>query len=71
MEEYGPKIIYIRGIHNTVADTVSGLEYNPMFNPTNEYTHAMLGVSLKEMSMQRSGKATMNAMLTCKLSVFQ
>jgi hypothetical protein len=27
LEEYGPKIVYIKGIHNTVADTISRLEY--------------------------------------------
>ncbi len=27
--EYRPKIIYIKGIHNTVADTVLQLEYDP------------------------------------------
>jgi hypothetical protein len=28
--EYGPKIVYIKGIHNTVADAVLRLEYDPM-----------------------------------------
>jgi hypothetical protein len=28
LEEYGPEIIYIKGIHNTVADAVSRLEYD-------------------------------------------
>jgi hypothetical protein len=34
LEEYGPKIVYITGIHNTVtvADTVSRLEYDPSVN---------------------------------------
>ncbi len=27
LEEYGPEIIYIKGIHNTVADAISWLEY--------------------------------------------
>jgi hypothetical protein len=27
LEEYGPKIIYIKGIHITIADTVLQLEY--------------------------------------------
>ncbi len=31
LEEYGPKI-YIKGIHNTVVDTVSWLEYDPSVN---------------------------------------
>ncbi len=32
LEEYGPKIVYIKGIHNTVADAVSRLEYDPSVN---------------------------------------
>ena len=27
LEEYGPEIVYIKGIHNTVADAISRLEY--------------------------------------------
>ncbi len=49
-----PKIMYIKGIHNTVADAVFQLEYNyPVLNPTNEYTCTMLGVSTKEESAHR------------------
>ena len=29
LEEYGPEIVYIKGIDNTVADAISRLEYNP------------------------------------------
>jgi hypothetical protein len=53
LEEYAPEIIYIKGIHNTVADAISQLEYDPRLNTTNEYTHTMLGVEPKELSMQR------------------
>ncbi len=53
MEEYAPKIIYIRGIHNTVADTILQLDYNPKLNIANEYTHAMLGVEPEELSTQQ------------------
>ncbi len=38
-EEYGPKIVYINGIHNTVADAVSWLEYDPSVNLTAESFH--------------------------------
>ena len=34
LEEYGPEIVHIPGIHNTVADAISHLEYDPMVNPT-------------------------------------
>jgi hypothetical protein len=39
LEEYGPKIVYIKGIHNTVADAVSRLEYDPSVNQTAESSH--------------------------------
>jgi hypothetical protein len=32
LEEYRPKIVYIKGIHNTVADAISRLEYDPSVN---------------------------------------
>jgi hypothetical protein len=38
-EEYVPKIVYIKGIHNTMADTVSQLEYAPSINQTAESFH--------------------------------
>ncbi len=44
LEEYAPDIVYIKGVHNTVADAISRLEYNPALNPTNEYTHATVRV---------------------------
>jgi hypothetical protein len=39
LEEYGPKIVCIKGIHNTVADAVSRLEYDPSVNQTAESFH--------------------------------
>jgi hypothetical protein len=41
LEEYGPKIVYIKGIHNTVADTVSRVEYDPSVNQTAESFYTM------------------------------
>ena len=41
LEEYGPEIVYIKGIHNTVADAVSRLEYDPSVNKTAESFHRM------------------------------
>jgi hypothetical protein len=32
LEEYGPKIVYIKGIHNTIADAISRFEYDPSVN---------------------------------------
>ena len=48
MEEYAPKIVYIKGIHNTVTDAISRLEYNPVQNLTNEYTHATVRIPTGE-----------------------
>jgi hypothetical protein len=52
LEEYAPKIVHVKGIHNTVADAILQLEYDPKLNKTNEYTHAMLGVEPEELSVQ-------------------
>ncbi len=41
LEEYGPEIVYIKGIHNTVADAVLQLEYDPSVNQTAESFHTM------------------------------
>ena len=30
LEEYGPTIVYIKGIHNTVAGSISWLDYRPI-----------------------------------------
>jgi hypothetical protein len=35
LEEYAPDIIYIKGIHNTVADAILQLECDPKLNTTN------------------------------------
>ncbi len=45
--------MYIKGTHNTVADAISRLEYNPKLNSTNEYNHAMQGVSTKDLAHQK------------------
>jgi hypothetical protein len=34
LEDYEPKIICIKGIHNNIADTISRLEYDPSINQT-------------------------------------
>jgi hypothetical protein len=47
LEEYAPEIIYIKGIHNTVTDAISRLDYDPKLNTTNEYNHATHVMSTK------------------------
>jgi hypothetical protein len=39
LEKYGPKIVYIKGIHNIVVDAISRLEYDPSVNRTAENYH--------------------------------
>jgi hypothetical protein len=34
LEENGPEIVYIKGIHNTIADAISRLEFDPSLNRT-------------------------------------
>ncbi len=41
LEEYGPKIVYFKGTHNTVADAISRLEYDPNVNQTAESYYMM------------------------------
>jgi hypothetical protein len=53
LEENVPEIIYIKGIHNTVANAILQLGYDPKLNITNKYTHAMLGVEPEELSTQQ------------------
>jgi hypothetical protein len=45
LEEYRPKIVYIKGIHNTMADTVLWLEYDPSVNQ----------IELKASTQRKSG----------------
>jgi hypothetical protein len=39
LEEYRPEIVYIKGIHNNIADAISRLEYDPSVNQTAEKYH--------------------------------
>ncbi len=50
LEEYGPKIVHIKGIHNSMADAVSGLEYDPSVNKSAESFHTM---KVRDNSSQR------------------
>ncbi len=53
LEEYAPKIIYIKGIHNTVAGAISWLDYDPKLNSTNEYNHATHVMSTNKEACQK------------------
>ena len=55
LEEYGPEIVYIKGIHNTIADAVSRLEYDPSVNKTAEDFHT---TKVRSRSRQRQCWAT-------------
>ncbi len=57
LEEYKPKIVYIKGIHNTVADAVLRLEYDPSVNTTAESFHKM---KVRSRSRQRQCWATVS-----------
>jgi hypothetical protein len=50
-EEYRPKIVYIIGIHNTVADAISQLKYDPGVNQTAESYHI---IEVKKRSSKQS-----------------
>ncbi len=45
--------LYIKGIHNTVADAILQLEYDPKLNKTNDYTHAVLGEEPVDLNAQQ------------------
>jgi hypothetical protein len=47
LEKFAPEIVYIKGSHNSVADAISRLYYNPKVNPTSEFTYSTFGVPAK------------------------
>ncbi len=57
LEEYGPEIVYIKGILNTVADAVLRLEYDPSVNKTAESFHT---TKVRSRSRQRQCWATVD-----------
>jgi hypothetical protein len=52
LEECGPNIVCIKGIHNTVADAISRLEYEPSVNQTPE-SYFMMKVNKSSKCIQR------------------
>jgi hypothetical protein len=64
-KEYGPKIVYIKGIHNTMADAVLRLEYDFSVNMTAESFHTM---KVRSRSHQRQCWA-MVSKNWCKLDI--
>ncbi len=65
LKEYGPKIIYIKDIHNTIADAVSWLEYDPNVNRTAESFHT---TKVRNNSSQRQCWMTVSKKW-CKLDI--
>jgi hypothetical protein len=65
LEEYAPEIVYIKGIHNTVADAMSWLEYNPVQNLTNEYTHSTVRIPMGEPTTNPSQWVTFSKHWCC------
>ncbi len=63
--EYRPKIVHIKGIHNTMADTVSRLEYDLRVNKTAESFHT---VKVRDNSSQRQCWMTVSKKW-CKLDI--
>jgi hypothetical protein len=47
LAEFAPEIVYIKGIHNTVTDVFSQLDYNPVVNPTSEFNYSTFGIPEK------------------------
>jgi hypothetical protein len=65
LEEHGPKIVYIKGIHNTMADAVLWLEYDPSINETAESFHT---TKVRNNSSQRQCWMTVSKKW-CKLDI--
>jgi hypothetical protein len=66
LEEYGPEIVYIKCIHNTVADAVLWLEYDPSVNRTAESFHTT--TVRNKVSHQRQCQMTVSKNW-CKLDI--
>ncbi len=68
LEEYGPKIVYIKGIHNTVADAILQLEYDPSVNQTAESFHT---TKVRNKQSHQRQNRMMVSKNWCKLDISQ
>jgi hypothetical protein len=66
LEEYGPKIVYIKDIHNTLADAVLRLEYDPSVNQTAESFYTTKVKNKQSRQRQNWMKVSKN---WCKLDI--
>ncbi len=68
MEEYVPKIVYMKGIHNTIADVISRLKYDPSVNLTAENYHMTKVKKRSSKCSQRQSWMTVSK-LWCNLEI--
>ncbi len=67
LEEYRHEIFYIKGIHNTIADAISRLEYDPNVNRTAE-SYLMTKVNENSRSVLRQNWMAVSK-LWCELEI--
>jgi hypothetical protein len=60
LEKYGPKIVYIKGIHSTVADAIRQLEYDSSVNQTAESYFMTKVNNNSKCSQKKSGWQSQN-----------
>ena len=68
LKEHRPKIIFIKGIHNTIAYAISRLGYDPSVNQTAESYFTMKVNKKSKVVRDRTGRQSQ--MQWCKLNVF-
>ena len=68
LEEHGPKIVAIKGIHNTVADAISRLGYDPSVKQTAESYFTNKVNKNSKRSQSQNWTAVSNTMVQTKSS---
>ena len=53
LKEYAPEIVYIKGIHNTVADAISRLDYDPMCEPRHAFMQCLFDEDTRSDSVSK------------------